>query len=72
MLTDIRDFLHHNQQATLEQLSLKFNSQPSAIEGMLQVWIRKGLIAKATPDKCGDCCKCDSASKTYYYWKGAK
>lgn len=72
ILADIRSYLERRGQASLADLALHFDSDPDALRGMLQVWIRKGRVSKGTATAaCGSsCCRCDPAATELYTWLG--
>jgi hypothetical protein len=70
ILAEIRAYLQHRGQATLADIALHFAAEPDAVRGMLDVWIRKGVVHRrtATPS-CGTrCSQCDLASTEIYVW----
>ncbi len=70
ILSDIRHYLQKRGQASLADLALHFDADPDAIRGMLQVWMRKGMVHKqvATASCGSSCTKCDSAAIEIYAW----
>lgn len=70
ILSDIRDYLMHREQASLNDLALHFDTDPMALRGMLDHWIRKGKVTRETlTGACGSSCtKCDQATTEVYRW----
>jgi putative ferrous iron transport protein C len=70
ILSEIRHYLQQRGQASLADLALHFDTDADAIRGMLQVWMRKGMVHKLVATAaCGSSCtKCDSAATEVYAW----
>ena len=70
ILADIRGYLQARGQATLADLALHFDTDPQAMRGMLEQWVRKGKVRKkALNISCGSSCdKCDTAATEVYEW----
>ncbi|MGD8671692.1 MAG: FeoC-like transcriptional regulator [Thiogranum sp.] len=73
ILSDIRRYLEQRGQASVFDIAMHCDTQPDAVRGMLQVWVRKGLAYKLpTSPGCGSgCTKCDSAATEVYAWRTA-
>ena len=73
ILSDIRRYLEQRGQASLLEIAIHCDTDPNAIRGMLQVWIRKGMASKLpTSPGCGSgCTKCDGAATEVYAWRTA-
>jgi putative ferrous iron transport protein C len=73
ILSDIRRYLQQRGQASLADLALHFDADPDAIRGMLQVWMRKGMVQRqvATASCGSSCSKCDAATTELYTWHGS-
>jgi hypothetical protein len=73
ILSEVRDYLQQRGRATLADIALHFDTEPDAVRGMLQVWIRKGKVHKqmATASCGGSCTQCDPASTEIYVWNQA-
>lgn len=73
ILSDVKRYLSKNTRMTLADLSLHFDTEPDAMRGMLENWIRKGKVRKHDAgDGCGNgCAKCDNATGLEIYeWVG--
>lgn len=71
ILSDIRKYLSENKTVTLKDLSVHFDIEPDAMQGMLQEWIRKGKVRKysGAPSCSHACTKCsDPAAMELYEW----
>jgi hypothetical protein len=70
ILSDIRRYLEQRGQATLTEIALHFDTDPDAVRGMLDVWIRKDKVYKkmATASCGGSCTQCDPAATEIYVW----
>lgn len=54
----------------MADISVHFDSDPNAMRGMLEKWIRKGRVSKQSVSaSCGSSCnKCDPESTEIYQW----
>ncbi len=70
ILSEMRDYLRDRGQATLEDIALHFDSDPEAVRGMLELWVRKGKVERSTltPDCGGSCKQCGMAGMAVYRW----
>jgi predicted transcriptional regulator with HTH domain len=70
ILKDIRLYLQQRGQATLGDIARHFDSDPSAVQGMLEQWVRKGKVRRSlATSSCGSSCsKCDPTSVEIYQW----
>ena len=70
ILSDIKNYLQQRGQASLGDIALHFKSDPEAVRGMPDVWIRKGKVIKQTSTaSCGSSCQqCDPATTEIYVW----
>jgi putative ferrous iron transport protein C len=70
ILSDIKRYLMERQSATLADVALHFDSEPDAVRGMLEQWVKKGKVRKRKLDlSCGSSCdKCDTATTEIYEW----
>ncbi len=74
MLIKIRDYLQQHKVCTLADLSVKFNTSPEAMRGMLGHWLRKGQLC-CDRSSCllacnKGCISCDPAELEIYRWLG--
>lgn len=71
ILSEVRDYLRERGQASLQDLALRFDSDPEALRGMLAHWIRKGgVIRRTAAAACGSSCtQCDPAAVELYVWR---
>ncbi|MFQ5642420.1 MAG: FeoC-like transcriptional regulator [Thiogranum sp.] len=74
ILADIRRYLEQRGQATLADIALHFDADPDAVRGMLEVWMRKGMVRRqAATAACGSSCnQCDPAATEIYVWTQAR
>jgi hypothetical protein len=70
ILTKLKRYLMQRGHAPLSDIALHLDSDPEAVRGMLERWIRKGKIRKCSGNpSCGSGCdKCDSADVETYEW----
>ncbi|MGD8908845.1 MAG: FeoC-like transcriptional regulator [Chromatiales bacterium] len=72
ILSQVRDYLLERGQATLADLALHFDTEPAAMRGMLDQWVRKGRVERRRVEAaCGTSCnRCDPAAMELYVWRG--
>ena len=49
LIMQLKNYVKTHRQASLGELSREFNLPESAIEAMMQPWIKKGIITKSVP-----------------------
>lgn len=71
ILQQVRDYIKQRGQATLADIALHVDADESAVRGMLQRWIDKGLVERQMlASSCGSSCdKCAPAATELYVWK---
>lgn len=71
MLLGIRDYLQRETVASNQQLAREFSLDPAALQPMLDVWVRKGVIARCQDEPaCKSACfKCRVPPVYYRYLK---
>ncbi len=74
ILSEVRDYLQQRGLASLSDISVRFDADPEAVRGMLDIWVRKGRIYKRmATDSCGSSCnQCNSAATELYFWGGTQ
>jgi hypothetical protein len=72
ILSDLKRYLQTRGQASLADIALHFRADPQAVRGMLEVWMRKGKVARhAAAASCGaTCARCDPAATEVFVWVG--
>ncbi|MGL5007847.1 MAG: FeoC-like transcriptional regulator [Plesiomonas sp.] len=70
ILQTLREALQTQGRSTRRDLAKQFNTSEEGIDAMLQVWLRKGRIAKETQCVCSGGC-CGASEEVYYRWLGA-
>ncbi len=66
MLFEIRDYIFREKIVSLKQLGRAFNSDAEALLPMLDIWIKKGQIAKEKKP-CGKPCQgCSSQNSLFF------
>ena len=70
ILSDIKRYLIERGSASLSDVALHFDSDPEAVRGMLEQWVRKGKVRKnLLSASCGSSCdKCDTVATEVYEW----
>lgn len=68
MLLQIRDYVVREGVVSTQQLTREFHLELSALQPMLDLWVRKGLIRKVEENnKCqSSCFKCRAHSPQFY------
>ncbi|HBI21421.1 MAG TPA: hypothetical protein DDY37_02355 [Legionella sp.] len=56
MLLQIRDFIRQSEVASTQQMAREFHVDEEALQPMLDIWVRKGMI-----EKCHEKAACASA-----------
>ncbi len=74
ILSQVRDYLKQRGQCTLSDIALHFDTDASAVRGMLDIWIKKGKVEKrSATTSCGTSCQsCDPATTEVYTWSESK
>lgn len=78
LLLNVRAYVQERRSVSLTDIANKFETSPEALRGMLEHWIRKGVIRRQDfGDNCGGCkpsggCGTCSASAVFefYDWVG--
>ncbi len=70
ILTRLKRYLMERGHAPLSDIALHLESDPDAVRGMLEQWIRKGKVRKCSGSSAcnSGCDKCDSANVETYEW----
>ncbi len=69
ILSDLKTYLTSRKRAPIGDLANHFNSEPDAMRGMLEHFIRKGKLRRLDGDgACGGCHKCDAFALEIYEW----
>jgi len=70
ILSEIKQYLSQRGSTTLTDISLHFDTEPNAMRGMLEQWIRKGKVSKhIASESCSSSCnKCDIKNSEIYQW----
>ncbi len=71
ILSEIKKYLMQHKRVTLGDLAWHFDTEPEAMKGMLEQWIRKGKVLKidvqaCCSKTCGKCC--DGTAMEIYEW----
>ena len=74
ILQQVGDYLQKHGQATLADIALHVDADETAVSGMLEHWVRKGLVERRTLSAgCGSSCsKCEPAATELYVWKNCE
>lgn len=70
ILSDIKQYLSQRGSASLSDICIHFDTDPEAMRGMLEQWIRKGRVQKQPISaSCGSGCnKCNPETIEIYRW----
>ena len=76
ILSDVRDYLQKQGQASLKDICVKFDTPESAMEKMLAHWERKGKVRRMDSASCGNpcgqkCAGCPVQCQMIYQWVDA-
>lgn len=73
LMIELRDYVTLHGRTSLQDLARHFRLNESAIESMMNVWIKKGRIAQLTATasncnttKCSDCFGCNDSVRRLY------
>lgn len=71
ILSEVRDYLRQRGPVSLGDVALHFDTDPQAVRGMLDVWVRKGKVERSTlMPACGSSCsQCGVATTEVYRWR---
>jgi len=72
ILTEIEQYMRHQQRSTLLELSQHFGIEQVALHGMLDQWVRKGKMRKVNvKSNCQKTCdQCNASELEFYEWVG--
>ena len=74
MLTEIKKLLKERESISLYDLSIHFEAEKSAMEKMMEIFLRKGTAKKTdigcSTGSCGGCAMktCQPANMIHYEW----
>lgn len=67
--SDLRSYLRQRGQASLQDLAVRFDSDPDLVRDVLGYWQRKGRI-RETVAGCGKSCnQCHHGHLVVYHWE---
>lgn len=80
LMTDIYNYIEMHGRASLLDLSRHFRIKESAIQQMLDFWVKKGKIYLANPSsvdcatgkQCSDCFECNDSAHQIYVWRNTE
>lgn len=73
MLSEIRAYIIEHGRVCMADLVNRFDAQPEALRGMLEMLIAKQRIALVQSEmNCGGCAKCDPELLEIYEWRGQR
>jgi len=71
ILSDVASYFSRNGRACMADLTVRFEMEPPAIRGMLDLLVAKGRIRRIGQNgACGGCAKCDPERLEVYEWTG--
>ncbi len=70
MLLNIRDFIQREHVTSTQQLSREFHVDEQALQPMLDIWVRKGVIKRCheTAGCQSACLRCKTNAPVFYEW----
>ncbi|OGT91617.1 MAG: hypothetical protein A2514_04950 [Gammaproteobacteria bacterium RIFOXYD12_FULL_61_37] len=73
ILRDIGNYLRARGRAGLKDIALHVDAEESAVRGILELWLRKGMVERSllTPACAAGCGKCNPQEGELYIWRGA-
>ena len=73
ILREIGSYLCERGRAGLKDIALHVDAEESAVRGMLEHWLRKGMVERSlvTPACAAACGKCSPHEGELYIWRGA-
>lgn len=68
MLLQLRDFIHREQVVSTQQLSRAFHVEEQALQPMLDIWVRRGVIRQCDEKTAcqSSCFRCSSHAPRFY------
>ena len=68
MLLELRDFLQREQVVSTQQLSRAFHVDEQALQPMLDIWIRRGVIRQCHEKTAcqSSCFRCSANTPVFY------
>ena len=71
ILSEIKRYLALHRRVPIADLVNRFEVEPDALRGMLDIWIDKGKVRRtAIEGTCGGCSKCAAFAMEVYEWTG--
>lgn len=72
ILTDVRDYLRSNGQASLRDMSMVFGMDQDALRPVIEQWVSKGKVEKLPEGSAcsGGCSSCEPQTIELYQWIG--
>jgi hypothetical protein len=68
ILNDVKNYIKDRGQVSLQDISLHFDVEPEALQGMLEFWVNKGRIRKQIQTACGSgACNCEFKNEQMMY-----
>lgn len=71
-LSDLKTFMIERQRATLNEISIHFDTPTSAVRPMLEHWAAKGKVQKLDITggcgKAGSACSCSAPPSEVFEW----
>ncbi|WP_028583640.1 FeoC-like transcriptional regulator [Desulfogranum mediterraneum] len=71
-LIQLKQYLKKRRVVALRDLAVHFDTEPSAVEPMVERWVQKGKVKKHAGNLgcTKGCCACDPATIVSYEWLG--
>jgi predicted ArsR family transcriptional regulator len=69
ILGDLKSYLTAHKQVAITDLANRFDVEPDALRGMLQLWVDKGRVRRLeVGGACGSCARCGDGNPEIYEW----
>jgi len=73
ILGDLKSYLTQHKRVPIADLANRFDVEPDALRGMLQLWVDKGRVRRLEgAGACGSCARCaeGGSDPEIYEWVG--
>ncbi len=69
IMRELKQYIKERKHVQLDEVATHFNMAPSAIEGMLSLYVKKGKIREDKQPHCSGCTSCaKNEGSLFYSW----